>query len=105
MMNFTELLKKYPRLNDWYQIGPVQRAELESFAADVLRTQAFGITADGVITGAGDIVWVFDGVGKPVPTTVQPLEAVTSYYLFGQIPVANSFSTEQAARLWQRHNK
>lgn len=106
MKNFTvTVTDKYPRLRDWYSIGPVQRAELEAFVEELLAGSAVAVTADGKLVEAGDEVWVFSSTGRAVATTVKPLEAVTNYYLFGQIPVRESFSSEQAAQLWRRHNK
>lgn len=106
MKNFTvTVTDKYPRLKDWYQIGPAQRAELEAFVEDVLAGRAAGVTADGVLVEPGQEVWVFSSTGNIVPTSVRPVEALTNYYLFGQIPVRESFSTEQAAQLYRRYNK
>ena len=98
-----ELLKKFPRLKDWYDIGPVQKAELEEFMCAFLNS-ATGITANSKLVRAGDPVWVFSSTGKPTKTTVKQLEWVTNYELFGPVPVRHSFSTEQAARQYQKHN-
>lgn len=103
-MNIKQLLETTPRLRDWYEIGPVQRAELEQFAQLLLDSQHTAVTADGVLAKPGDQVWVISSTGKAEPTTVQPTEAVTGYYLFGQIPVQHSFSTKQALRQYQREN-
>ena len=54
-------------------------------------------TRDGVVVEPGDKVWV-NGSVSVEPTTVQPTEALTSYELFGRIPVSQAFSTEAAAR-------
>lgn len=103
-MNIKQLLDYTPRLRDWANIGPVQRAELEQFAQLLLNQQVSAITSDGVLVKPGDPVWVISSTGKPEPTTVQPTEAVTGYYLFGDIPVAHSFSTVQALRQYQKEN-
>lgn len=103
--DFRELLQYYPRLKDWYEIGPVQRCELEAFVGSALQAGITAVTADGELVSPGDQVWVISGVGKPEKATVQPTEAVTSYYLFGAIPVAHSFSSEQALRNYQKTQK
>lgn len=102
-MKVTELLP--PRLRDWYNIGPVQRAELEQFAQALLAAQVAAITADGVAVKPGDQVWVFSSTGAPKPTSVRPTEALTNYTLFGNIPVAHSFSTEAAAERYRSENR
>ena len=104
MTSIAELVYQHPRLRSWYEIGPVQRAELESFAEAVLSENNVAITADGVLVNSGDTVYVFSSTGKIQPTTVQPKEAVTSYYLFGQVPVAHSFSNQQAAENYQKYS-
>ena len=104
-MNIQELLDQTPRLQAWTNIGPVQRAELEKFAQDLLSTKATAITADGVLVGSGHTVWVLSSVGRPTKTTVRPFESVTDYYLFGNIPVQHSFSTKQAADDYRKHNQ
>lgn len=103
-MKLQQLLDQTPRLRAWSKIGPVQRAELEQFAQAVLDSRATAVTADGVLVEPGDQVWVFSSTGSPEPTTVQPTQAVTSYYLFGDIPVAHSFSSKKALRQYQREN-
>ena len=102
-MKLKKLLRQTPRLGEWADIGPVQMAELEQFAQALLDSQHTAITADGVLVKPQDPVWVISSTGKPELTTVQPTQAVTSYYLFGDIPVAHSFSTEQAVRKYQRN--
>ena len=103
-MKLQQLLDQTPRLREWAAIGPVQRSELEQFAQALLNQQVTAVTSDGVLVKPGDQVWVISSSGKPEPTTLQPTEAVTSYYLFGQIPVAHSFSTKDALRQYQREN-
>lgn len=103
-MKLKKLLKQVPRLREWSKIGPVQMAELEQFAQLLLDSQHTAVTSDGVLAKPGDQVWVISSTGRPEPTTVQPTEAVTGYYLFGQIPVAHSFSTVEALRRYQREN-
>ena len=103
-MKLKKLLHQTPRLREWAAIGPVQRAELEQFAQLLLNQQVSAVTADGALVKPGDQVWVISSTGKPEPTTVQPTEAVTGYYLFGDIPVQHSFSTVQALRKFQREN-
>jgi hypothetical protein len=93
-----------PRLREWSEIGPVQRAELEEFAHRLLAQQTKAITADGVLVQAGAEVWIIDGVGGVKPTSVRNTEAVTNYYLFGNIPVAHSFSTREAALKYQKYH-
>lgn len=100
-MKLQQLLDQTPRLREWAAIGPVQRAELEQFAQALLNSQHTAVTADGALVKPGDPVWVISSSGKPEKTTVQPTQAVTSYYLFGQIPVAHSFSTKDALREYQ----
>jgi len=104
-MKLKELLDQVPRLQDWANIGPLQRAELEQFAQALLDSQTTAITADGVLVKPGTKVWVFSSVGRPTKTTVIPTEAVTDYYLFGNIPVQHSFSTKQAAEDYRKHNQ
>lgn len=102
-MNLKQILDQVPRLRAWANIGPVQRAELEQFAQALLDSQHTAVTSDGVLVQPGDQVWVIDGVGIPKPTTVRETQAVTNYYLFGNIPVAHSFSSRQAALDYQRN--
>lgn len=104
-MNIKELLDNTPRLKEWAAIGPVQRAELEQFAHLVLDSQATSITCDGVLVGSGHTVWVFSSTGAPKTTTVRKTEALTNYTLFGNIPVAHSFSTRTAAEAYRRENR
>jgi hypothetical protein len=96
-MNLKQILDQTPRLRAWADIGPVQRAEVEQFAQLLLDQHAKAITADGVLVQAGTEVWIIDGVGSVKPTSVRNTEAVTNYYLFGNIPVAHSFSSREAA--------
>jgi hypothetical protein len=103
-MNLKQLLDQTPRLRAWADIGPVQRAELEQFAQLLLNSQATAVTADGVGVKPGDQVWVFSSTGAPKPTTVRTTQALTNYTLFGLIPVAHSFSTEQAAEAYRYAN-
>lgn len=93
-----------PRLQEWYSIGPVQRAELEQFAEAVLNTRAVGVTADGFFVEPGNRVWVISSTGAPKPTTVQKTQALTSYYLFGQVPVSESWIDRQALERFQHEN-
>ena len=96
-MNLKQLLDNTPRLRAWANIGPVQRAELEQFAHGLLNSQISAITADGAGVTSGEEVWVLSSLNSPMPCTVKPLEAYTTYTLFGPVPVAHSFSTKQAA--------
>ena len=100
-MNITELLP--PRLRDWYNTGPVQRAELEQFAEALLTQETRAITADGMLVAPNTKVYVLSSTGKIEQTRVKPTEAVTDYYLFGEIPVSSSFSTKQAAQRYKDH--
>lgn len=101
-MNIREILP--PRLLEWYNIGPVQRAELEQFAQAVLDSRAVGVTADGYFAEPGNRVWVLNGVGTPTQTTVQKTVALTSYQLFGPVPVAHSWMDRQQLERFQRAN-
>ena len=101
-MNIKTILDQTPRLRAWANIGPVQRAELEQFAQVLLNSQHAAITSDGVLVKPGMEVWILDGVGVAKPTTVRDTQALTNYYLFGNIPVAHSFSSRQAALDYQR---
>jgi hypothetical protein len=103
-MKLKKLLKQTPRLREWADIGPVQMAELEQFAQALLDSQHTAVTADGVLAKPGDPVWVISSTGKPELTAVKPTEAVTGYYLFGDIPVTHSFSTKDAVRRYQQEN-
>ena len=103
-MKLKKLLRQTPRLRAWADIGPVQMAELEQFAQLLLDSQHTAITADGALVKPQDTVWVISSTGKAEPTTVQPTQAVTSYYLFGDIPVQHSFSTKQALKQYQQEN-
>jgi len=105
IMNILELLDQTPRLRAWAAIGPVQRAELEQFAQALLDSRAVGVTCDGYFVEPGDQVWVFSSTGKPTATTVRKTEAVTDYYLFGNVPVTHSFSYKQAAEDYRKHNQ
>ena len=91
------LLSEFPRLKDFYSIGPVQRAELESFVEAIAKSKVVSVTADGVPVKENDKVWVISGLGIPEQTHVQPFVATTSYHLFGRVPVMESFSTKEAA--------
>lgn len=101
-MNLKQILDQTPRLRAWADIGPVQRAELEQFAEAVLNTRAVGVTADGYFAEPGNQVWVLNGVGTPVQTTVQKTQATTSYQLFGPVPVAHSWMDREALERYQR---
>ncbi len=103
-MNIQQILDTTPRLRAWAKIGPVQMAELQQFAQALLNHKTTAITADGVLVTSGTKVYVFSSTGGVQSTTVQPTEAVTDYYLFGQIPVAHSFSTREAALNYKKHN-
>lgn len=103
--DFRELLEYYPRLKSFYEIGVVQRTELEAFVNAALQSDMVAVTADGELVQAGDQVWVFSSTGIPRPATVRKLEAVTNYELFGPIPVSESFSTEQAAHNYKKYQK
>ena len=103
-MNLKQILDQTPRLRAWADIGPVQRAELEQFAQLLLASQHTAITSDGVLTKPGNQVWIFDGVGAIKPTSVRETQAVTNYYLFGNIPVAYSFSSREAALEYRQEN-
>ena len=101
-MKLKKLLDQVPRLRAWAAVGSVQRAEVEQFAQLLLDQQVAAITADGVLVKPGMEVWIIDGVGAAKPTTVRDTQTVTNYYLFGNIPVAHSFSSRQAALDYQR---
>lgn len=101
-MNIKQLLP--PRLQEWYAIGPVQRAELEQFAQRVLESKSVGVTADGYFAEPGNRVWILDGIGSIKPTTVAHPRATTNYYLFGNIPVSESWMDRQALERYQREN-
>jgi hypothetical protein len=103
--DFRELLEYYPRLKSFYEIGPVQRTELEAFVNAALQADMVAVTADGELVQEGDTVWVFSSTRTPTATTVQELRALTNYTLFGKIPVSESFSSEQAARNYQKYQK
>jgi hypothetical protein len=103
-MNLNTLLDSTPRLRAWYKVGPVQRAELEHLVQQLINYRDYGLTADGELVCAGTKVWVLDSLGKPTKAAMLPLEALTDYYLFDQIPVAHSFSTRQAALDYKRAN-
>lgn len=102
-MNIQTLLDQTPRLREWTNIGPVQRAELEQFAHALLNSQISAITSDGVAVTAGQEVWVLSSLNSPMSCTVKPLEAYTTYTLFGPVRVAHSFSTRQAALDYLEH--
>lgn len=100
MTNIKNLLP--PRLLEWSQIGPVQRAELEQFAQAVLDSRAVGVTVDGYFVEPGNQVWIIDGIGSPKPTTVRKTQALTNYYLFGNVPVQHSWMDREALERYQR---
>ena len=79
--------------------------ELEAFVNAALKADMVAVTADGEVVQAGDTVYMFSITGALKPTTVQELKAVTNYELFGKIPVAESFSSEQAALNYQKYQK
>lgn len=101
-MNIKQLLP--PRLLDWYEIGPVQRAELEQFAQALLCTRAVGVTADGYFAEPGNQVWVLDSIGAIKSATVQKTQALTNYELFGPIPVCESWMDREQLERYQRDN-
>lgn len=101
-MKLIELLP--PRLQDWYHTGPTQRAELEQFVEQLLASRHTAVTADGILVEPGTEVWVLSSLGTPMATTVRQTEPVTNYYLFGNVPVAHSWSTRQAVINYQKHN-
>ncbi len=96
--DFRELLEYYPRLKSFYEIGPVQRCELEAFVSSALQAGITAVTADGELVSPGDRVYVLSSTGKIEKTTVQETVARTNYYLFGDIPVSSSFSSKKAAQ-------
>jgi hypothetical protein len=96
-----QILEHFPRLQSWYNVGPVQRAELAEFAAAIC-AENMAVTADYRLVSPGDQVWVLAGVEDVVETTV--LEPVTAYEHYRPVPVAHSFSTEQAARTHLKYN-
>ena len=59
------------------------------------------MTQDGKEVQTGDTVWVFGSIGDLHATKVKPTVQVTDYYLFGNIPVSDSFSTKKAAQDWK----
>lgn len=99
--DFRELLNYYPRLKNFYEIGVVQRCELEAFVNSALQADMVAVTADGEIVQAGDTVYVLSSTGKIESAKVQRPEVVTDYYLFGDIPVTSSFSSKQAAQIYK----
>lgn len=103
-MNIKQILDQTPRLRDWADIGPVQRAELQEFADAVLRTRAVGVTCDGYFAEPGNRVWILNGVGTPTPTTVRKAEALTNYDLFGPVPVAHSWMDREQLERYRREN-
>jgi hypothetical protein len=104
-INLQQILDTTPRLRAWANIGPVQRAEVEQFAQAVLDSRAVGVTADGYFVQPGNQVWVLNGVGAPAQTTVLKTQSVTNYYLFGQIPVSESWLDRQQLENYQKHNQ
>ena len=103
-MKLKKLLDQVPRLRAWAAVGPVQRAEVEQFAQILLDSQHTAITSDGILVKPGMEVWILDGVGAAKPTTVRDTQTVTNYYLFGNIPVAHSFSSREAALEYRLEN-
>lgn len=101
-MNIKTLLP--PRLRDWYNIGPAQRAELEQFAQAVLDSRAVGVTCDGYFVQPGDRVWIVNGVGTPTQTTVRKTTATTTYELFGPVPVAHAWMDREALERHQHES-
>lgn len=99
--DFRELLEYYPRLKSWYEIGVVQRTELEAFVNAALKADMVAVTADGELVQARDTVYVLSSTGEIKSATVQKPEVVTDYYLFGNIPVTSSFSSKQAAQIYK----
>jgi len=104
MNSIKTLLDTTPRLRAWAAIGPVQMAEVEQFAQAVLDSRAAGVTADGYFVEPGNQVWVLNGVGAPAQTTVLKTQAVTSYQLFGPIPVAHSWMDLEQLQKHIKHN-
>lgn len=98
---FRALLNYYPRLKDFYTIGPLQRCELEAFVNAAIQSDMVAVTADGELVQAGDTVYVLSSVGKIESATVQKPEVVTNYYLYHNVPVQQSFSSEQAAQTYK----
>ncbi len=99
--DFRELLEYYPRLKNFYEIGVVQRTELEAFVNSALQADMVAVTADGELVQAGDTVYVLSSTGKIESTKVQKPEVVTDYYLYTNIPVSSSFSSKQAAQIYK----
>lgn len=100
--DFRQLLDYYPRLKSFYEIGSVQRCELEAFVSSALQAGMTGVTADGELVSPGDPVWVLSSIGNVEPTTVKDSRPVTTYYLYDNIPVSSSFSTREAAEAYKR---
>lgn len=73
-----------------------QAKAVAEYLAKVLNTADGWRTADGVVVKPGDKVWVRGSSGLHETTVQKP---VTTYELFGPIPVDQSYSTEQALRL------
>lgn len=103
--DFRELLEYYPRLKNFYEIGVVQRTELEAFVNAALKADMVAVTADGEIVQANATVYVFSSTGVIKRTRVLEPKVVTDYYLFGNVPVTNSFSSEEAALNYRKYNK
>ena len=99
--DFRELLNYYPRLKSFYEIGPLQRCELEAFVNSALQADMVGVTADGELVQAGDTVYVLSSTGKIESATVEEPEVVTDYYLYTNVPVSSSFSSKQAAQTYK----
>ena len=60
-------------------------------------------TRDNVEVNVGDTVWVKGSIGFH-KTTVAPVVPVTTYYLFGLIPVHHSFSSKKKAEEFYKNN-
>lgn len=59
-------------------------------------------TKDNKSVNIGDEVFVIGSLGVHKATVLEP---VTNYVLFNNIPVSNSFSTEQAANEFRNKNR
>jgi hypothetical protein len=105
-MNLKQILDQTPRLRAWADVGPVQHAELQQFAEALLNSQVSAVTCDGVGVKPGDQVWVLSSLKTPVPTTVKVLQAYTNYIIHHTLtPVSQSFSSQQAANNYLKHNR
>lgn len=80
--DFRELLEHYPRLKSFYEIGIVQRTELEAFVNSALKADMVGVTADGELVQAGDQVWVFSALEpRSQPLCASRKRSPTTNYL------------------------